>query len=133
MTTMRDLAMKQRQRRKSEEETFHRAVAAYLDLAIRSPDWWTTFPAGGGGKARGGKLKAMGLKPGVPDILVINGTNGVAHWLELKIPAGVESPAQKAMAETIIAARGKRAVCRTMNDVTNALKSWGFHIRARAA
>lgn len=52
------------------EAALHKAVAEYLGWVIHPPVFWTTFPAGGGGKVRGAQLKAMGLKAGVPDILI---------------------------------------------------------------
>lgn len=53
------------------EQSFHISAAQYLDLALPSHCVWTTFPAGGGGRIRGKFLKAMGLKPGWPDIQIL--------------------------------------------------------------
>lgn len=75
------------------EQDFHRAVAQYLDLALGPECWWTTIGHGGGGKVRGALLKAMGVKPGVPDILIR--WYGWAGWIELKAPYGVVSREQK--------------------------------------
>lgn len=53
------------------ETSLHMNVAGYLDKHLAAPAWYTTFPAGGGGEFRGMILKGMGLKAGVPDILII--------------------------------------------------------------
>ena len=72
-------------------------------IALPEGFWFTTFPAGGGGKVRGAQLKAAGLKPGVPDILVCGGYEDISHnvhqkdvlWLELKAKDGTLSQVQK--------------------------------------
>ena len=79
------------------EALFHRQVALYLRAAVREPWFWTTFPAGGGGKTRGAQLKRMGLMPGMPDILLV-GPNRLVG-LELKTAAGRQSVEQKAVAQ----------------------------------
>jgi hypothetical protein len=109
------------------------AVAKYLSLTLQPPHWFSTFPAGGGGKARGGQLKAMGLKAGVPDILIISGFTGRANWIELKAPQGTESVAQKETRKALEYARCGTAVCRSIEDVQAALEAWGFNVKARAA
>ena len=50
----------------------HASVAGQLDWRLKRPAFYTTFPAGWG-KLPGmvaGKLKACGLKAGMPDLLV---------------------------------------------------------------
>lgn len=68
---MRRLTVARLNRKANPEERLHRAVAAYLRVALQPPAIWSTFPAGGGGRIRGAKLKAMGLARGWPDILVL--------------------------------------------------------------
>ena len=84
-------------RRNRPEDALHQTVAEFLgikrNLALPSDAVWTTMPAGGGGKVRGAKLKARGLKPGWPDILIVY--RGRLICIELKSPKGVRSPAQK--------------------------------------
>lgn len=69
------------------------SVARFLDLALPDLAWWTTIPAGGGGKVRGAILKAMGYRPGTPDILIIY--RDVVLWFELKGPNGWLTAIQK--------------------------------------
>lgn len=124
-------------RRKQPEQEFHKTVARFLDAALPPSCWWTTFPAGGGGKARGGKLKAMGLKPGVADILILQArAGGFLHaiWIELKVPKGKgQSKPQLAFAQAM--ADLSRAVtihvCRTLEQVEAALRASYIPLRAR--
>jgi hypothetical protein len=113
------------------EAALHRSVAEYLTLAIQAPDFFTTFPAGGGGKARGGQLKARGMKAGCPDILIIK--DGRAHWAELKTEQGKLSDAQVAAINQLGAAGCPVAVIRSVDAMQRALEHWGFNLKARAA
>ena len=127
-------------KRKQPEQVFHKAVAEYLDAALPPSCWWTTFPAGGGGKARGGQLKAMGLRAGVPDILVLHRyARMIVHviWLELKAPKG--RPPSKVQIATHNALEGvddwavSVHVCRTLDEVESALRDECIPLRAKVA
>ena len=115
------------------EAQLHIAVADYLSVALVAPDWFSTFPSGGGGKARGGKLKRAGLVAGVPDVLVVKAPHGKAHWIELKAAKGVLSDAQKETWPLLTGAGCGWQMCRTVEEVQRALEWWGFNVRARAA
>jgi hypothetical protein len=97
------------------EELLHRAVAQYLSSAVPPGAVWTTVGHGGGGKARGGRLKAMGLKPGWPDIQIL--WNGCFLGIELKAADGRISPAQGACADAIEGAGGEVSLARSVDDV----------------
>lgn len=120
------------------ETAFHMMVARYLDAALPPSCWWTTFPAGGGGKARGGKLKAMGLKAGVADILILHETPTAAAtsvmWIELKAPKGDgPSDVQKAFAKRMAKFNDVTAyVARSIDEVEAALLGEGIPLNARA-
>lgn len=129
-------------RRKQPEQEFHKTVARFLNAALPPSCWWTTFPAGGGGKARGGKLKAMGLKPGVADILILYRRPFEAMladrwavrvlWLELKTPKGRLSDGQEAFTEKMGEFIGVAVeVCRSLDDVQGALEHAGINLNAR--
>lgn len=111
-------------RRKNTEEQLHKAVAKYLAAGLGPGSWFTTFPAGGGGKIRGGKLKAMGLKPGVPDVLIIH--QGRAYWIELKAEGGRLNDKQKALHPLLSEVGCCVAVCRSLEDVEESLREWGI-------
>jgi hypothetical protein len=111
------------------EDALHKAVADFLSIALSSPEWWTTFPAGGGGVARGAQLKAKGLKAGVPDLLFIK--QGRAYWIELKSKRrGIVSDDQRLTAVDLRGALCPWAVCRTVEEVEERLTEWGFNLKA---
>lgn len=88
------------------EAALHKAVAAYLRLALKPPTIWTTIGHGGGGKIRGAKLKAMGVQKGWPDILVMTPSGSVGDTrvvgLELKAKRGRMTPEQIALREAFM-------------------------------
>lgn len=78
------------------EEALQRAVASYLDVKAKEHGFiwfhcpnsiWTS-------KSQAGRHKAMGMKAGVPDIIVIM-HGGKSIFIELKTATGRLSPAQK--------------------------------------
>ena len=111
------------------EEKFHRDVAGYLDLALPDGCWYTTIGHGGGGEFRGIRLKAAGMKAGVPDILLIS--NSIALFIELKSNTGVLSDTQKETIPAIEKAGGRVKVCRTLEDVETALLAWNIQPKVR--
>lgn len=122
-------ALPKKQRRANPEEQLHVAVAAYLRVAIRPPVIYTTLGHGGGGKARGARLKAMGLQPGWPDILIVRPIWPDGYYerakrpipvligLELKSKAGRQSPEQVALATAFEHAGGYYRLARSVEDV----------------
>ena len=123
--------------RKHPEQIFQRGVADFLKLALPFPDaWFTTIPAGGGGKTRGAILKGMGYKAGTPDMLVIwkprhwkADEGSFAIWLELKSVGGKLSKAQKQCRDALVAAGCYWALCRSLEDVEKALRRFGVPLR----
>jgi len=95
------------------EESEQRALIAWADRARLSPaggvvgDYLLAIPNGGARhRAEGGKLKAQGVRPGVPDLLLAYPCGGCAGlWIELKRQAGGRpSPAQKQWLQRLEAA-----------------------------
>jgi hypothetical protein len=111
------------------EAALHRAVAQYLTRALPRNVWWTTFPAGGGGFKRGVALKAMGLAPGVPDILIMR--DGCAFWIELKTRMGKVSLEQELCHQKLQAMRCGVEVCRSLADVQETLIGWGIPVTGK--
>jgi hypothetical protein len=112
------------------EAIFHRQVAIYLRVAIREPWFWTTFPAGGGGKARGAQLKRSGLMPGMPDILVVGPSRLIG--LELKTAVGRQSPDQKAVAARFERCGWPYLLARNLDEVEVLLGAAGVPLQARS-
>ncbi len=135
LSTATTVGMSVRKKPVQRERGFHMLAAQYLDAALPPTCWWTTFPAGGGGKARGGQLKAMGLKPGVSDILVfylIAADRTGVLWIELKAKGGSLSPEQRAFFERMLAFPSvSTARARTLEQVEAAIQSVGLAPRAR--
>lgn len=115
------------------EAQLHKAVAELLPKILSSVSTWTTFPAGGGGKARGAQLKARGLRAGWPDIQIL--ADGYFIGLELKAQRGSVSDEQKACHDAIESCGGSVHVCRSIEEVRAVLadeqRATGFMILKR--
>lgn len=134
---VRNQAPPRRNRPQQHERALQNAVVDFLHRALPPEAGvpWTCFPAGGGGKARGGQLKAMGLESGWPDLMLLGAgatDSGLYFGIELKAPKQKPSPAQVAVHAKIGAAGGKVAVCWSVVDVSAALEGWGFPLRYTA-
>lgn len=107
------------------EAALHRAVAEFLGWTLHPPVVWTTIGHGGGGRVRGAQLKAMGVKPGWPDILIIapsaHGPNVLG--IELKRPGkgGSQSPEQRMVETAFHGCRAWYVLCRSVEEVQRAI------------
>lgn len=113
------------------EAAFHKQVAGFLASAVQPPAFWTTFPAGGGGRTRGARLKACGMIAGVPDILVVH--NGQILGVELKTAKGRVSYVQQLAHARLRAAGAYVVTCRSLAEVEGALLGFGVPLSARVA
>ena len=101
-------------------------AALFQHIALRRCEGVFAYhPANGGQRnpATGRKLKAMGVKPGVPDVALI--VRGKPHFIELKAERGYMSPAQKLCRDEIQAAGGEWALCRGLDCALDQLIEWG--------
>lgn len=108
------------------EEQLQRAVVDLLAL-YEQRDWLAFCHVGNGEwrhKATGGRLKAMGVRAGVPDLLVwIRG--GRAIGIELKAGRGTLS-AEQMYWHARVASLGHRVhVCRSVDEVEAVLRAEG--------
>jgi len=78
----------------------------------------------GGGLARMGKLKRMGLLPGVADLIFIK--EGRAYFLELKRTKGKQSANQLIFEADAIRAGALYAVVYSFDDAVLKLMAWGI-------
>ena len=76
-------------------------------------------------QAAAGRAKAMGLRSGMADLIVMSPT-GVAHFLEVKTATGVLSPSQIRFAELCIKRGWKYEVARTVEQSLDIVKKWGI-------
>lgn len=121
------------------EDQFHGSVAELLDVCLIPPTFYTTFPAGYGrlSKATAGRLKAKGMKPGMPDILIFNTvaqphpTQKRSHviGLELKVRGNTPSAAQRATHAQLQAVGVRVFIIRSINQVLMALAEAGIKYR----
>lgn len=115
-------------KRKHPEQALQTHVTEMLDWLVREEDgvFWTAIGHGGGGALRGAILKGMGLKAGVPDVVLLY--RGRAFWIELKAGTGL-SDAQKRVHGAIAVAGGIVTVCRSVQDVRDRLEIWEIPTR----
>lgn len=114
------------------EEVLHRSVADFLRVALPPYVWWTHPPNGGGrSRAEAGILKAMGVRAGTPDILIVH--QGRAFWIELKAPKGRVEASQERCHTDLMLAGADVDICRSLEEVERRLKLWNIPLNARIA
>jgi hypothetical protein len=106
------------------EEDLHRAIVGMI-AANMLPGVIVFHPANGGkrGKAEAGRLKGMGVVPGIPDLIVI--IAGRCHGLEIKTETGRMSAAQKQMSARFQRAGCDFQVARSIAEARTVLMRWG--------
>lgn len=120
---MADLLKRTKQSR--EEQGLAKAVADLLTVLIpEHVGFWSHIGHGGGGQLRGSILKGMGLKAGLPDYYLTH--SGNSFWIELKTPTGAVSKEQRKVHRQLTDHGAQVGVCRSINDVKNAVNYWGF-------
>ena len=77
---------------------------------------------GGAGIGRMTKLKKMGLRSGVADLVFVK--NHQVYFLEMKAPKGIVSANQKAFADDAWQAGAFYAVAYSFEEAVNQLKLW---------
>jgi hypothetical protein len=120
------------------ESELHQSVAELLDWILIPPAIFTTFPAGWGRLSTGtaGRLKASGLKSGMPDIFVFAAVGDPPHprrskviGIELKTGRGSLTSAQRSMHAKLYAVGIRVYVCHTVSEVILALRDAGIPAR----
>ena len=76
-------------------------------------------------QAAAGRAKAMGLRSGMADLIVMS-PDGRAHFLEVKTATGVLSPSQIRFAELCIKRGWKYEVARTVDEAMEIVRKWGI-------
>jgi hypothetical protein len=106
------------------EAQIHRAVMDHLRLRGRPGLlYWHTPNEGRRTKAEAGKLKAMGMTAGIPDLVLI--CDGRTFGLELKRMKGRASPQQVAMVEAFQRAGADAAIVAGVDAALDKLQTWG--------
>lgn len=103
------------------ESALHAQVSAYLRVALRPPWWFSTIGHGGIKLPirTAVALKARGLRPGMPDILVFGPRKVIG--LELKSAKGRVSDEQRAVHFDMHECGFPVFVCRSVDDVESGL------------
>lgn len=114
---------------KQTERNLQRAILDYLDrlniFAVHVPNGAVLA---GGAEQRSRQMHALkqaGFRPGFPDLMLFS-KNGSIAFLEVKIEGGRMQDSQKDM-HALLRGRGQSvAVVRSVSDVQDVLKEWGW-------
>ena len=103
---------------RNEEHEVQKAICQYLDM--RQVCYWAVPNGGNRSKREASRLKAEGVKAGVPDITIVN--DGIYYGLEVKKPKttsakGRLSKVQKRFHKKIEEAGGYVEVVYSLEDV----------------
>jgi streptogramin lyase len=106
------------------EFALQKFTAALLRLNAKGVIWF--HPANGESRSprTGGRLKAMGVRRGVPDFVIVP-PSGQVCFLELKSAAGRMSPEQKAFRDDCASIGCPYEVAKTSAEVEHILREWG--------
>jgi hypothetical protein len=100
-------------RRAQPEAQLQRSLVEHLRWCAKADVWFAHIPNGGARtKAEAGIFKALGVRAGAPDLLIVRA--GQALFLEVKAPGRKLSPAQ---IECHDALRRAGAVVETADDI----------------
>jgi len=110
---------------KHEESIVQAQIVSALSLAGVYVFMVPNDAAGKTNMAKAGRMKAMGLRAGISDLIVMS-ADGRAHFLEVKTATGVLSPAQIRFSELCIKKGWKYEVCRSVNEAMDIVRKWGI-------
>lgn len=112
------------------EEQIHRAIVQFLGMALPGDAFMFAIPSQRGTRKRFemGILKALGVRPGCPDLVVLH--RGKFLGLEVKSHTGRISDHQADVADKIVQAGGYYSVVKSVEEVERCLRGWGVILRA---
>lgn len=111
-------------------------VARWLRIWVREPaeggPWWTAInPVPDKSRTTAGMSKAMGMKAGVPDLLLV--WRGRPWWVELKDEEGYVSEAQAGVHTDLLLAGGTEVqVLRSLEAVQRLCEVLAIPVRSQA-
>lgn len=113
------------------EEALQIQIVEFLDWALPEPlRFWHTPNQRGTRKAwEVALLAALGVKPGIGDILI--GGWRTLIWIEVKTPTGTLSKSQKDWRDWCHQVGIPWFLCRSLEDVADALESLQIRLKAR--
>ena len=106
------------------ENQIQRSIAKYLDVVLPVDAFWTAInPIPGKSIVAAANSMAMGMKAGVPDILILH--KGKTIWIEVKKEGGYLSKVQKSLHMDIDTAGGAVYTARSIDDIIEILELEG--------
>jgi VRR-NUC domain len=119
----------ERKKRRHLEDDLQSSVVEYLRWALPGNATFWAVPNGGKRHRReAARMVRLGVRAGVPDLTVVYG--GRIFCLELKTPAGTVDANQQQMHRKLHACGVPVAVCRSLEEVADALREWGVPLQA---
>jgi hypothetical protein len=113
------------------EDILQQAAAVYLGAVLPMDAFYTAVDKAGKRTAiQGARLKARGLKSGVPDILLW--WRGIGYAIELKASAGQLTDSQRATLPAMQRAGVQVVVCRSIVEIHRALEVWAIPLEYHA-
>ena len=120
-----------KRKRGKAEEQIHKAIVQHLRARAVPGLLWFHVPNGGKrNHIEAAKFKAMGVRPGVSDIIAIH--NGRCFALELKADNGRATEAQMQFISDLESAGGHGCIAEGLDQAINVLETWGLLRRAAA-
>lgn len=113
------------------EQALHRSVVSFLRVVLPKP-WVFFHPANGGArsKAEAGIFKAMGVRAGIPD-LVLFGPDRTVACIEFKAPKGSLSPAQKDTIAALAELGIETHIVRSIDEAETVLRGLGVPLKGK--
>ena len=121
-------------KRNRPEQKIHQATVQYLRIMENLGKLTFFHPPNGGGrsKAEGGIFKSLGVKPGVPDLVLLF-PGGRCAFIEIKAPGGRTSEAQKEFRNQAEYFGFAYAECRAVDEVERFVRGLIANPRTLAA
>jgi hypothetical protein len=110
--------------RRQPEQAIQRTVVQHLQARAVPRTYWFHVPNGGSRRPiEAAILKTLGVRAGVPDMMVI--CNGRIYGLELKAEGGRTTEAQRLAHEELRAAGAEVGVAVGLDAALDQLEQWG--------
>jgi hypothetical protein len=111
-------------RRNQPEADLQRAVVQYLAYAKPACIHLHVPNGGARPKVEAAILTGLGVRAGAPDLVLLSGHG--SYCIELKVPGGRQSPAQRDFELDCVRLGIRYAVCTSINEVDEVLREWGL-------
>ena len=109
------------------EDTLQKSCVQWFDLQYRHFSWALFHVPNGGQRNRveAAKFKAMGVRPGVPDLLLILPRHGYSYLaMELKVGKNTQTDSQKTYQSKMSENGGKYIVIRSIDEFIDAVNGY---------